>query len=162
TRSDTSTAWVGRHPLVTVVQTSGALRSDSPRSAATLSEGHLRASRSVIRPLPSGWAISSWHSHCLDGSKDRRRQGGQMINTRRLSRRLAATLSLAAAGCGIAIASAAGTAQAATPNAWGYALVLKPSGPVAANHWKESVASPTPTASPGVPGQVLVSFPKIG
>jgi hypothetical protein len=77
-------------------------------------------------------------------------------------RRLAATLSLAVASCGIGIASAAGTAQAATPNAWGYALVLKPSGPVASNHWKESVASPTPTASPGVPGQVFVSFPKIG
>jgi hypothetical protein len=62
----------------------------------------------------------------------------------------------------MAVASAAGTAQAATPDAWGYALVLKPSGPVDATHWKESVASPTPTATPGAPGQVFVSFPKIG
>ena len=85
-----------------------------------------------------------------------------MISTRRLPRKLAATLSLVVAGCGLAIASSAGTAQAATPDAWGYALVLKPSGPVDAMHWKESVASPTPTASPGAPGQVFVKFPKIG
>ncbi len=85
-----------------------------------------------------------------------------MISSRRLPRRLAATLSLAAMSCGLAVASAAGTAQAATPDAWGYALVLNASGPVAASHWKESVASPTPTASPGAPGQEFVSFPNIG
>ena len=85
-----------------------------------------------------------------------------MISSRRLPRKLAATLSLAIAGFGIAMASAAGTAQAATPNAWGYALVLKPSGPVAANYWRESKPSPTPTATAGAPGQVFVSFPKIG
>lgn len=85
-----------------------------------------------------------------------------MVSSRRLPRRLAATLSLAIAGCGLAVASAAGTAQAATPNAWGYALVASPSGPVAASFWKESVASPTPTASPGATGQVFVKFPKIG
>ncbi len=85
-----------------------------------------------------------------------------MINSRRLPRRLAAALSLVAMSCGLAVAFAAGTAQAATPDAWGYALVLKPSGPVAANHWMESVPSPTPTATPGAPGQEFVSFPNIG
>jgi hypothetical protein len=85
-----------------------------------------------------------------------------MISARRLPRRFAATISLAIAGCGLAVVSAAGTAQAATPNAWGYALVLSPSGPVAATNWKESVGSPTPTASSGAPGQVIVKFPKIG
>lgn len=85
-----------------------------------------------------------------------------MISSRLLLRKLAATLSLAIAGSGLALASTAGTAQAATPDAWGYALVLNPSGPVSATHWKESVASPTPTASTGAPGQVFVTFPKIG
>ena len=72
-----------------------------------------------------------------------------MISPRRLRlpRRLAATLSLAALSCGLVVASAAGTAQAATPDEYGYALVLNASGPVAASHWKESVASPAPTAS---------------
>jgi hypothetical protein len=85
-----------------------------------------------------------------------------MFSSRRLPRRLAATLSLAIAGCGLVLATTAGTAQAATRDAWGYALVTSPSGPVAAANWKESVASPTPTASPGAPGQVIVMFPKIG
>jgi hypothetical protein len=40
--------------------------------------------------------------------------------------------------------------------------LLNPSGPVAATRWKESVASPIPTASPGGPGRVFVTFPKIG
>ncbi len=87
---------------------------------------------------------------------------GKMTTTRRFPRKLAATLSLAITGCGIAIASAATPAAAATPNAWGYALVLKPSGPVATNYWKESKPSPTPTATAGAPGQVFVAFPKIG
>ena len=88
-----------------------------------------------------------------------------MINSRpRFPRKLAATLSLVIAGGGLAVASAAGTAQAATPNAWGYALVLNPavSGPVTAGHWKESKPSPTPTSTAGAVGQVFVSFPKIG
>ncbi len=64
-------------------------------------------------------------------------------------------------GCGLAV-GAAETAQAKTPDAWGYALVLKPSGPVDPTHWRESVPSPVPTATPGAPGQELVKFPKIG
>jgi hypothetical protein len=84
-----------------------------------------------------------------------------MISSRRLGRRLAAALALGSVSCGLAVVSA-GTAQAAVPDAWAYALVLKASGPVDATHWKESVPSPTPTASPGVPGQELVTFPKIG
>ena len=83
-----------------------------------------------------------------------------MISSRRLGRRLAATLAVASLSCGLAVA-AAGTAQAA-PQAWAYALVLKPSGPVVSNHWRESVASPIPTASPGLVGQEFVKFPKIG
>ncbi len=85
-----------------------------------------------------------------------------MIRSRRFTRKLATALSLVTASAGIAIASAAIPAQAATPNAWGYALVINPSGPVAANYWKESKPSPTPTATAGAPGQVFVSFPKIG
>ncbi len=87
-----------------------------------------------------------------------------MFGSRRLPRRLTATLSLAILGCGVAVASTAGTAQAATPDAWAYALVLKPAvaGPVDATHWKESVPSPTPTSAPGAVGQVAVTFPNIG
>ena len=83
-----------------------------------------------------------------------------MISSRRVGRRLAATLAAVSLGCGLAVGVAA-TAQA-SPQAWAYALVLKPSGPVDAKHWKESVPSPKPTASPGLPGQETVKFPRIG
>lgn len=84
------------------------------------------------------------------------------IGSRRIGRRLGAALAATGLGCGLAVAAAA-TAQAA-PQAWAYALVLKPSvaGPVDATHWKESVPSPTPTSFPGLVGQVTVKFPKIG
>jgi hypothetical protein len=65
------------------------------------------------------------------------------------------------AACGLAVAGA-GLAQAAVPNAWGFALVESPSGPVVATHWAESVPSPVPVATPGVPGQVTVRFRGIG
>jgi hypothetical protein len=81
--------------------------------------------------------------------------------TSRKSRRISALLAAASLGLGAALASV-GTAQATVPNAWGYALVQKPSGPVVSGHWAESVASPTPTAAPGPPGQVTVKFPHIG
>ncbi len=84
----------------------------------------------------------------------------RLLGSRLLGRRLAATLAVVTMGCGLAVA-ASGTAEAAT-QAWAYALVLKPSGPVAATHWRESVPSPTPTASPGLVGQEFVKFPKIG
>ena len=86
-----------------------------------------------------------------------------MIRSRRIGRRLATALTVTSLGCGLAVA-AAGTAEAKVPNAWGFALVLKPGvpGPVAANHWQESRPSPTPTASPGAVGQVTVKFPRIG
>ncbi|HEY2638653.1 MAG TPA: hypothetical protein VGI66_02040 [Streptosporangiaceae bacterium] len=83
-----------------------------------------------------------------------------MIGSRRIFRKFLATLAVASLSGGLAVA-AAGTAQAA-PQAWAYALVLKPSGPVDATHWRESVASPIPTASPGVVGQEFVKFPMIG
>ncbi len=84
-----------------------------------------------------------------------------MISSRRFGRRLSATLAVASMSCGLAV-FAAGTAQA-NPQAWAYALVQHPSGPVAAKHWKESTPSPTPSATPGLlVGQEIVKFPKIG
>jgi hypothetical protein len=70
-------------------------------------------------------------------------------------------LAVASLSCGLAVA-AAGTAQAKIPDAWGFALVLKPAGPVDPAHWAESVPSGTPTAIPGGPGVVTVRFPNIG
>lgn len=64
-------------------------------------------------------------------------------------------------GWGLAVAGA-GIAQATVPNAWGFALVLHPSGPVDATHWAESVASPTPTATSAGPGVEIVRFKNIG
>jgi hypothetical protein len=84
-----------------------------------------------------------------------------MISVRRMSRRLAAALTAISLGCGLALAAGA-AAQAAVPNQWGFALVEKPSGPVVTGHWAQSVVSPTPTATPGTPGQEVVRFPKIG
>jgi hypothetical protein len=84
-----------------------------------------------------------------------------MISSRRIGRKVCAALAVTGVSCGLAVA-AAGTAQAKVANAWGYALVLKPSGLVDPSHWRESVPSPTPTASPGLPGQVTVKFPRIG
>lgn len=84
-----------------------------------------------------------------------------MIRLRGMSRRLAAGAAAVSLGCGLAVAGA-WTAQAAVPNAWGFALVTSPSGPVSSGHWGESVPSPTPVATPGGPGQVHVRFPHIG
>ncbi len=91
-----------------------------------------------------------------------RRLSSRRLSSRPLGRRLAATVAATGLGCGLAVA-AAGTAQAA-PQAWAYALVLKPAvaGPVVVNHWKESTPSPTPSSTPGVVGQVTVKFPSIG
>jgi hypothetical protein len=58
--------------------------------------------------------------------------------------------------------AAAGTAQAALPDAWGFALVQAPSGAAVAGHWAESVPSPPPVATPGSPGQEVIKFPGIG
>ena len=58
--------------------------------------------------------------------------------------------------------AAAGTAQAAMPGAWGFALVPTPSGAAAAGHWAESVTSPPPVASPGSPGRETVRLAGIG
>ena len=68
---------------------------------------------------------------------------------------------VAISGLGLA-GGVAGTAQAALPDAWGFALVQTPSGAAVAGHWAESVPSPPPTASPGSPGQEIVRFPGIG
>jgi hypothetical protein len=84
-----------------------------------------------------------------------------MISLRQVGRRLVAVLAAVGAGCGLVVASG-GLAQAAVPNAWGFALVESPSGPVVATRWAESVPSPVPTASPGAPGQVTVRFQGIG
>jgi hypothetical protein len=84
-----------------------------------------------------------------------------MISMRRIGRRLAAVLAAISVSCGLSVAGA-GLAQAAVPNAWGFALVEHPSGPVDATHWAESVVSPIPTAIPGAPGQETVRFQGIG
>lgn len=84
-----------------------------------------------------------------------------MISVRQIGWRLAAVVAAVSAGCGLAVASA-GLAQAAVPNAWGFALVKSPSGPVVAGHWAESVPSATPVAIPGGPGEVTVRFQGIG
>jgi hypothetical protein len=84
-----------------------------------------------------------------------------MIGTRRSGRRVIAVLASASLGCALAVA-AAGTAQATVPDAWGFALVTSPSGPVNATHWAESVPSPTPAAAASGPGQEIIKFPKIG
>lgn len=84
-----------------------------------------------------------------------------MISVRRIVRRLTAVLTVVAAACAFVVAGA-GLAEAAVPNAWGFALVESPSGPVVATHWAESVPSPVPVAIPGAPGQVTVRFQGIG
>jgi hypothetical protein len=84
-----------------------------------------------------------------------------MVSVRRIVRGLTAVLTAVGAVCGLVVAGA-GLAQAAVPNAWGFALVESPSGPVVATHWAESVPSPVPVAIPGAPGQVTVRFRGIG
>jgi len=64
---------------------------------------------------------------------------------------------VAISGLGLA-GGVAGTAQAALPDAWGFALVQTPSGAAVAGHWAESVPSPPPTASAMDPTQSLVSY----
>lgn len=76
-------------------------------------------------------------------------------------RRLMMAAAAVISGLGLA-GAAAGTAQAALPGAWGFALVQTPSGAAAAGHWAESVPSPPPVASPGSPGQEVVRFAGIG
>jgi hypothetical protein len=87
-------------------------------------------------------------------------EGRSMMRSGRIGRKLASALAVAGLSCGLAAAAA--PAQAAVPNVWGYALVLKVSGPVAPAEWRESVPSPVPTAAPGLPGQEFVTFPNIG
>ncbi|MEP7023167.1 MAG: hypothetical protein ABJB47_05020, partial [Actinomycetota bacterium] len=84
-----------------------------------------------------------------------------MISSGWIGRKLIATLAAASIGAGLAVA-ATGTAHATVPDAWGFALVHSPSGPVAATHWAESVPSPTPTAVSGGPGLEAVRFPNLG
>jgi hypothetical protein len=83
-----------------------------------------------------------------------------MISMRRMIRRLTVMLAALGVACGLVVAGA-GLARAAVPNAWGFALVENPSGPVAATHWAESVPSPVPVATPGPSGET-VRFPGIG
>jgi hypothetical protein len=84
------------------------------------------------------------------------------IRMRALARRPALWAAALALGGGVAATVAPGTAQAAVPNAWGFALVLSPSGPVNAIHWAESRPAPIPTAAPAGPGVEVVRFRNIG
>jgi hypothetical protein len=81
---------------------------------------------------------------------------------RMLARRSALWAAVLATGGVVAATVAPATAQAAVPNAWAFALVLSPSGPVNAIHWAESTAAPTPTAAPAGPGVEVVRFRNIG
>jgi hypothetical protein len=81
---------------------------------------------------------------------------------RMLARRSALWAAALALGGGVAATFAPAAAQAAVPNAWAFALVLSPSGPVNASHWAESKPAPTPTAAPAGPGVVIVRFRNIG
>jgi hypothetical protein len=81
---------------------------------------------------------------------------------RTLARRSALWAAVLALSGGLAAILAPATAQAAVPNAWAFALVLKSSGPVNASHWAESRPAPTPTAAPAGPGVVVVRFRNIG
>jgi hypothetical protein len=81
---------------------------------------------------------------------------------RMLARRSALWAAVLVLGGGAAATIAPATAQAAVPNAWAFALVLSPSGPVNASHWAESRPAPTPTAAPAGPGVVVVRFRNIG
>jgi hypothetical protein len=76
-------------------------------------------------------------------------------------RKLVAAATAAGLGLGLAVA-ATSAAQAAVPNAWAFAFVRSPVGPVDATHWAESVASPTPTAASIGPGVEVVRFRNVG
>jgi hypothetical protein len=84
------------------------------------------------------------------------------IPVRKLARRSALWAAALALGSGVAAVVAPATAQAAVPNAWAFALVSSPVGPVSASHWAESKPAPTPTAAPMGPGVVVVRFRNIG
>jgi len=77
-------------------------------------------------------------------------------------RRLALWAAALAVSGGVAAIAGPAPAQAAVPNAWAFALVLSPSGPVNATHWAESKPSPTPTAVATGPGVEVVRFRNIG
>jgi len=77
-------------------------------------------------------------------------------------RRLALWAAALAVSGGVAAIAGPAPAQAAVPNAWAFALVLSPSGPVNATHWAESKRSPPPTAVATGPGVEVVRFRNIG
>jgi len=84
------------------------------------------------------------------------------IRVRDLARRSALWATALALGGGVAAVVAPATAQAAVPNAWAFALVSSPLGPVNASHWAESRPAPIPTAAPAGPGVEVVRFRNIG
>ncbi|HXP21657.1 MAG TPA: hypothetical protein VN840_18595 [Streptosporangiaceae bacterium] len=82
---------------------------------------------------------------------------------RLLTRRLAAGLGAICAGAGVAL-TAAGTAQAAVPDHWGFAYVSQPSVPGTPDLAHQAGSWPAPFkvhTTPGVVGQVIVRFPRI-
>jgi hypothetical protein len=84
-----------------------------------------------------------------------------MIMRRRINRSVTGALTVLGLGLGL-VAGVSGTAQAAVPNYWAFALVQNASGPVTAGRWAESVVSPTPTATAVATGREVVRFPGIG
>jgi hypothetical protein len=84
------------------------------------------------------------------------------IRVRNIARRSALWAAALALGGGVATVVAPATAQAAVPNAWAFALVSSPLGPVSASHSAESRPAPVPTAAPAGPGVEVVRFRNIG
>jgi hypothetical protein len=83
--------------------------------------------------------------------------------TRLAMRRLAAFAGAACLGAGVAL-TAAGTAQAAVPDHWGFAYVSKPAVPGTPSPAHQAGSWPAPHmvhTTPGVIGQVIVRFPRI-
>jgi len=86
-----------------------------------------------------------------------------MSMTRMMTRRLAAGISAAGLAAGLAI-TAAGTAQAAVPDKWGFAFVDKPAVAGIPDLAHQAGSWPVPLhahSTPGAPGQVVVRFPHL-
>jgi hypothetical protein len=82
----------------------------------------------------------------------------------RIGRRLIACFGAASLAAGI-FAAATGVAQAAVPDKWGFAFVAKPTVPGVTDLQHQAGSWPAAfhaKSAPGAPGQVAVTFPRIG
>lgn len=86
-----------------------------------------------------------------------------MSMSRRITRRLTAGIGALTLAAGLAV-TAAGVAQAAVPDQWGFAYVSKPTVPGITDLGHQAGSWPSflhAKSAPGVPGQVIVTFPHI-